>query len=90
MEESRDKGPGLAPEGHLGPWRLLPSKPGACPTCATAHKPELPHNVQSLYYQYAFFNEHGHWPTWRDAMAHCAPEMRALWERELVSRGVKI
>jgi mannose/cellobiose epimerase-like protein (N-acyl-D-glucosamine 2-epimerase family) len=46
-----------------------------------------PHNQQSLYYQYAFFGEHGRWPTWKDAVAHCAPEVAAARERELRKRS---
>ena len=66
---------------------LLPPKPGTCPICATAHEPGMPHNAQSLYYQYRFYGVRGRWPTWADALAHCAPKMREHWERELRARG---
>jgi len=62
---------------------LLPPKPGTCPICATDHLPSEPHNAQSLYYQYRFLASHGRWPTWADAVAHCAPEVQAQWRAEL-------
>ena len=68
---------------------LLPPKPTACPICAVdpCHGPNEPHNQQSLYYQYRFMQAHGRWPTWADAVAHCHPEVRAMWERELRKLG---
>lgn len=62
---------------------ILPPKPGSCAICGHKHEPALPHNCQSLYYQYAFYGQHGRWPTWADACAHTAPDMREAWEREL-------
>jgi hypothetical protein len=53
-----------------------------------AHPPKDPHDANSLYYQYAFFGEHGRWPTWKDALAHCPDKVRAVWERELRALGV--
>lgn len=67
--------------------QLLPPKPGTCPICAVDHKPEDPHNAQSLYYQYRFYGVRGRWPTWADAMAHCDPQIRARWEQALRDRG---
>jgi hypothetical protein len=66
--------------------QLLPPKPGTCPACAVAHKATEPHNAQSLYYQYRFYGLRGRWPTWADAVAHCSPQTRALWERALRER----
>jgi hypothetical protein len=66
---------------------LLPPAPGTCPICAVNHRPEEPHNQQSLYYQYRFYGVRGRWPTWADAVAHCAPQMRERWERELRASG---
>ena len=63
---------------------------GTCPMCAVKHEPEMPHNKDSLCYQYKFYDQHGRWPTWADAMAHCAPEVKAIWRRELVARGVEV
>jgi hypothetical protein len=62
---------------------ILPPKAGNCSVCGVDHEPTLPHNTQSLYYQYAFYGEHGRWPTWADAVAHCTDEMRATWAKEL-------
>jgi hypothetical protein len=67
--------------------QLLPPPEGTCPVCAVAHEPELPHNQQSLYYQYRFYGVRGRWPTWADALAHCSPAMREHWERELRAKG---
>lgn len=75
---------------NLKPFMLLPAKPGTCPECATKHEPKMPHNQQSLYYQYHFYNEHGRWPTWEDAMAHCSEEMRKYWVDALTEKGIKV
>ena len=76
--------------GHLGGFKLLRGKltPGQCAECATVHEPELPHNQQSLFWKYSFREQHGRWPTWVDAMAHCSPEMRADWIEGLAEEGV--
>lgn len=66
---------------------LLPAKEGTCPICATEHEPEMPHNQQSLFYQYRFYGIRGRWPTWADAVAHC-DEMKDHWETALRDRGV--
>jgi hypothetical protein len=73
---------------HLDPYRLLPAKPGTCPECAADHKSSEPHNQQSLYYQYHFYNEHGRWPTWGDAIAHCDDAIKSFWKRELLKHDV--
>lgn len=73
---------------HLKPWTLMPPAEGVCQTCAVDHDPASPHNRDSLYYQYAFYRQHGHWPTWRDAMDHCTEEMREAWLEALRERGV--
>lgn len=62
---------------------LLPPAPGTCPECAVKHEDDQAHNKQSLYYQYKFRGDHGRWPTWRDAIAHCSSELREFWEAEL-------
>jgi hypothetical protein len=61
--------------------------PTVCQTCGTKHEPEQAHNAQSMYYQYAFYADHERFPTWKDAVAHCTPEIQAHWERELRARG---
>jgi hypothetical protein len=65
---------------------MLPPPPGTCQECAAKHKPDDPHNAQSLPYQYSFYAKRGRWPTWRDAVAHCTPEIRTAWEKELRAR----
>lgn len=68
-------------------FHLMPPAPGKCQMCAVEHEPAQPHNAQSLYYQYAFYAEHGRWPTWADAIAHCAPDMQAFWKKALLDIG---
>ena len=64
---------------------LLPPTPDKCQSCAVVHHPAQAHNAQSMFYQYWFYNQHGRWPTWVEAIAHCTPELRAQWERQLRS-----
>ena len=65
------------------PMFLLPPPQDACQICATEHEKHYPHNKESLYYQMVFFNQHGRYPTWDDAMLHCSKEMRKAWREEL-------
>ncbi len=69
---------------------LMPVRQGACQTCGQypAHPVDQPHNADSLYYQYAFYGDHGRWPTWADAVAHCPEAIRAQWEQALRKHGV--
>jgi len=78
------------PANGAGTMMLLPAREGTCEVCATAHEPHLPHNAQSLFYGMRFQLEHGRAPDWRDAMAHCTDEMRALWTEQLTARGVDV
>ena len=64
--------------------------PGTCPMCAIKHDPEQPHNLQSLTYQYKYYDQHGRWPTWEDAMAPCSPEVKEYWITALREQGVEI
>lgn len=73
-----------------GMMMLGSTPPGTCPMCAVAHDSEQPHNIQSLTYQYKFYDQHGRWPTWADAMNHCSNEIKAYWTEELEKRGVDI
>lgn len=60
---------------------LRPPAPHLCQQCAVEHEPELPHNQQSLFWQYYFYKQSGgRWPTWDDAMVHCAPEIQEKWK----------
>lgn len=77
-------------ESHLKPLTLLPPKPGVCQECAVDHPPEYPHNKQSIFYQYSFYNKHGRWPTWKDAMEYCDEETREKWSKALTDRGAKL
>ena len=63
---------------------------GTCPLCAVSHDPGQPHNRDSLTYQYKFYDQHGRWPTWMDAMAHCTPEIQKAWCDALQEKGIKI
>ena len=67
---------------------LMPPVPGTCPWCAVKHDPGQPHNRDSLYYQYKFYFECKRWPTWGDAMAHCAEDVKAFWREQLMEKGV--
>lgn len=60
---------------------MLSGEPGTCPECAVKHEPELPHKIDSLFYQMKFHQASGRWPTREDAFAHVSPELRAAWER---------
>lgn len=76
---------------HLHPFQIVGNTPpGTCPECAAEHEPEDPHNQQSLTYQYKFYAEHGRWPTWADAMAHCPEDVKAFWIEELAKFGVRV
>jgi hypothetical protein len=80
----------MAEMKQVGAFKMLPPKPGVCQECAVDHKPDQPHNQQSLYYQMAFFADHNRYPTWKDAMAHCTPELQEKWIIALKEKGVKI
>lgn len=54
---------------QFGMTMLRKTPDGTCPMCAVKHEPEMPHDCHSLTYQYNFFDEHGRFPTWADAMA---------------------
>lgn len=73
----------LERDGHL-----VPPAPDVCQQCAVDHEPEIPHNPQSVYYQFWFRRQRGRWPNWGDAMAHCAPEVQGVWREALAERGV--
>lgn len=71
-------------------WTLMPSSPELCSQCARDHDPSVPHDQQSLHYQYAFYSEHDRWPTWADAMAHCDEEVKQVTIRVLRENGVEV
>jgi len=77
--------------GHLEPFVLMGQPPPrTCPECAVDHDPDQPHNRQSLFYQYKFYNEWGRWPTWDNAMAHCSDEVKTFWVKALKQFGIVI
>jgi len=63
--------------------------PGTCTECGIKHDHYLPHDRESLVYQYIFYDQHGRWPTWEDAMAHCTDKVKEYWREALVKRGIK-
>ena len=73
-----------------GMTMLSNTPPGTCPECAVCHNPDQPHDCNSLAYQYKFYDQHGCWPTWADAMAHCSPEVKAVWKKALEERGITV
>ena len=62
---------------------LLPPAPDKCQICGAKHDHRKPHDKDSLYYQCWFYERHGRYPTWEDAMRHCARPLREAWEKEL-------
>lgn len=62
--------------------------PGTCRLCATVHKPDMPHDRDSLYYQNWFFKRYRRFPTWTDAMAHCTDAVKRAYTDTLAKRGV--
>lgn len=65
-------------------FTLMPCKPNVCQVCAVDHPHDTPHSVESLYYQYRFHSEHGRWPNWADAMAHCPDDTKELWREKAI------
>lgn len=74
-------------QSNIQQFTLLAPAKDTCQVCATEHRPEEPHNKQSIFYQIKFQAQHGRWPTWTDAMSHCQPDMKAAWTAELKARG---
>lgn len=70
-------------------FTMLPPAPGKCQVCAAeAHGDEMPHNRDSLFYQFWFQAQHDRSPTWADAMLSCSDEVRRTWLTELRRCGV--
>jgi len=90
MKWGTGKEPKIIPGKHIGSFAMLPAPPDTCQECAVKHNPNMPHDRNSLFYQYKFYNEHGRWPTWDDAMAHCSEGMKVIWRKELRKLGVEI
>lgn len=81
---------GMHPHLNRQGLTLLGAPAGKCAECAEDHPLDMPHNQKSLAYQYDFYGQNGRWPTWRDAMAHCKPEVQELWIKALEEEGEKI
>lgn len=77
----------MNPTTKIGAFTLLPAADGKCPDCATAHDPQLPHNQQSMFWQYRFYGVHDRWPTWADAIAHCEDHIAEKWINALPEFG---
>lgn len=71
-------------------WALLPPSPDVCSMCAKDHEPELPHDWQTIYWQYAFRAEYDRWPTIDDAFSHCDDEMQEIWRQALLEHGIEL
>lgn len=69
---------------------LKPVPFDVCEECGRDHKPDSPHDAESLRYQYRFYAEHTRWPTWADAMAHCPDHTRMIWTDTLALRGIDV
>jgi len=77
-------------KSHLAPFKMMPTRHGTCPECGIAHPKEYPHKQNSLAYQYSFYNDHGRFPTWEDALSHCDEEMKAKWIKSLKELGIDV
>lgn len=71
-----------------GGMMIMPATPGTCAMCAVDHPPELPHNLQSLFYGMRFKMKWGRDPTWADAAAHCTPHTIRAWRLAMEQRGI--
>lgn len=67
---------------------LMPAKPGVCPKCGRDHEAGWPHDRDSLLFQYTFFDEHGYFPSWNDALEGCSEGVKAYWTEQLTARGI--
>jgi len=60
-------------------FKMLPAKRGTCSMCATKHRENEAHNLQSLFYGMRFLMKWGRDATWQDAVAHLQPEQQRQW-----------
>lgn len=77
-------------EHTINDMQLLRTLEGRCPECGVKHDPTYPHNNTSLYYQFKFYQDHGRWPTWADAMAHCSDEIKQIAIDVLKRNGIEV
>jgi len=66
------------------------TKSDYCPVCGKRHEKEWPHYRNSLGYQYKFYDEHGRWPSWADAMAHCPEPVKNYCKDVLSVLGIPL
>ncbi|GIP08809.1 hypothetical protein J1TS5_09790 [Paenibacillus macerans] len=69
---------------------LISAAPILCQKCRKKHDPQHPHNQDSLYWKFTFFEKHGRWPTWTDAMEHCSDEVKSQWIKVLKQKGIEV
>lgn len=69
---------------------LVSPHPSKCQYCAVEHKPDQPHNAQSMHYAFWFQKKYGRSPTWADAMDHCSQETKAKFAKYLLKLRVDI
>lgn len=80
----------MKPTVEIKELQLLPCAiRGMCPECATRHEPWEPHYL-CLHYQFHFRKQHGRFPTWADAMAHCTEEVKKTTIEVLEKYGVQV
>lgn len=71
-----------------GEYEIMPPKQGRCPVCGAEHAQFQPHNADSLYYRMIFRGQHGRFPTWEDAMAHCPENVKEACRELLRQQGI--
>lgn len=74
----------------MSAWKLFPPAPEDCQECARHHEPDQPHDPQSLYWRTKRNIEGRSAPTWKEAMEHCSPEMKAAWVEALAEKGMTV
>lgn len=43
--------------------------------------------IKDMTILHIFYEKHGRWPTWADAIAHCLEHIKAHWKSELTRLG---
>ena len=80
---------GFLQEKH-GIMMLGRTPEGTCPMCAVKHDPRMPHNRDSLTYQYKFYDQHGRFPSWADAQALEAKGVKVQQNPEVDTLDIQI